>query len=126
VVVEVVLTLFSDSQAPLSALPQPPPPPPPVIHPCVHLCHPPPLTSYRTLNNNSLSGVLPNQLGDLLSLWVLYLNDNALVGPVPASFSAVVQASDAYGDFEFQGNKLQLPPPPGVVAACAVYNTCTF
>jgi hypothetical protein len=55
-----------------------------------------------------------------------YLNGNSLAGPVPVNLTAVITAAGSYGDFEFEGNKLVLPPPPEVQAACDVFNTCLF
>ena len=55
-----------------------------------------------------------------------YLNGNSLAGPVPVNLTAVITAAGSYGDFEFEGNKLELPPPPEVQAACDVFNTCLF
>ncbi|KAK3288389.1 hypothetical protein CYMTET_4142 [Cymbomonas tetramitiformis] len=45
----------------------------------------------RYLNDNSLTGTLPTQMGALTRLMYLYLNDNSLTGTVPTQIGALTQ-----------------------------------
>lgn len=48
------------------------------------------------LNNNTFTGAVPAQLGNLASLTELYLNDNQLTGDVPVAFDNLRRLSKCF------------------------------
>ena len=60
------------------------------------------------LNNNQLTGSIPEELGNLSNLTVLYLNNNQLTGPIPEELGNLSNLTYLY----LNNNQLTGPIPP--------------
>lgn len=62
------------------------------------------------LDGNNLEGPIPPELGNLTSLWALFLVDNNLTGPVPRELGNLARLNQ----LALFGNNLTGPIPPGL------------
>ena len=65
------------------------------------------------LDNNSLSGSIPPELGSLINLTNLYLNDNSLTGRIPSELGNLTNLKD----WSLRSNRLSgsIPPEVGIL-----------